>query len=54
MKHVGLEDDLDFLKRYHTILRDYMYIEETPQLFHFDFLIDLSKRGKTYCYRSDF
>ncbi len=37
MKHVGIEDDPDLSKRYHTIIRDYMYIKLIPELFNYDF-----------------
>lgn len=46
MKHVGLEDDPDLSKRYHTIIRDYMYIKLIPELFNFDFLSDLASEAK--------
>lgn len=45
-KHVGLESDLDLSKRYHTIIRDYMYIKVTPELFNYDFLCDLASEAR--------
>lgn len=45
-KYVGLEHDLDLSKRYHTIIRDYMYIRITPELLHYDFLVSLSNEAR--------
>jgi AcrR family transcriptional regulator len=45
-KYVGLEHDPDLSKRYHTIIRDYMYIRVTPELFNYDFLSALANEAR--------
>jgi AcrR family transcriptional regulator len=45
-KHVGLDHDLDLSRRYYAIIRDYMYIRLTPELFQYDFLSALASEAK--------
>jgi len=45
-KHVGLEHDPDLSRRYHAIIRDYMYIRLTPELFQYDFISALASEAK--------
>ena len=45
-KHVGLEHDPDLSKRYHHIIRDYMYLRVTPELINYDFLSALASEAK--------
>lgn len=45
-KHVGLEYDLDLSKRYHAIIRDYMYIKVTTGSFNYDFFSALASEAK--------
>ncbi len=46
MKHVCLDDDPDLPKSYHTIIRDYMYIKLTQELFNYDFLSNLASEAR--------
>jgi AcrR family transcriptional regulator len=45
-KYVDLEHDLDLSRRYHTIIRDYMYIRITPESLHYDFLVSLANEAR--------
>jgi AcrR family transcriptional regulator len=45
-KYVGLEHNPDLSKRYHTIIRDYMFVRITPELCNYSFLSGLAGEAR--------